>query len=130
MPALPSMIGTSSADTSTNALSMPRPANADMRCSTVETRTPSFSITVAISVLLTLSACAGMAGLPAMSERQNTMPLSTGAGRNTIVTLWPVCSPTPVARTLDLRVRWWIIYVGRAASFARNGRDPHASKFP
>ena len=37
-PALPSMIGTSAAVSSTMALSMPRPANADSRCSTVETR--------------------------------------------------------------------------------------------
>ena len=37
-PALPSMIGTSAAVTSTQALSMPSPANADSRCSTVEMR--------------------------------------------------------------------------------------------
>ena len=35
--ALPSMIGTSAAVRSTNALSMPRPAIADIRCSTVPT---------------------------------------------------------------------------------------------
>jgi hypothetical protein len=40
-PALPSMIGTSLADSSTVALSMPSPASADIRCSTVATRTPS-----------------------------------------------------------------------------------------
>jgi hypothetical protein len=105
VPALPSMIGTSSPETSTNALSIPNPANADIRCSTVETRAPSFSITVAIVVLPTLSACAGMAGLPGRSERQKTMPLSTGAGRSTITTFWPVWTPTPVARTEVLRVR-------------------------
>src|SRR5258706_10217859 len=115
VPALPSMIGTSSPDTSTNALSMPRPANADIRCSTVETRAPSFSITVAIVVLVTLSACAGIAGLPGRSERQKTMPVSIGAGRSTMTTFWPVCTPTPVARTTLLRVRWKIMDRGADA---------------
>jgi hypothetical protein len=38
------MMGISPAVTSANTLSMPRPASADIRCSTVETRTPSFSM--------------------------------------------------------------------------------------
>jgi hypothetical protein len=109
VPALPSMIGTSSADTSTKALSMPSPANAAMRCSTVETRVPSFSITVAMTVLDTYSARAGTPGLPGRSLRQKTMPVSMGAGRNAIVTLWPVCRPTPVARTIVFSVRWRIM---------------------
>ena len=109
VPALPSMIGTSSAETSTNALSMPSPKKADIRCSTVETRAPSCSSTVAMTVLLTLSARAGMAGLPGRSERQKTMPVSMGAGRSAIATLRPVCRPTPVARTVVFRVRWRIM---------------------
>ena len=119
MPALPSMIGTSSAETSTNALSIPSPAKADMRCSTVDTRAPFFSITVAITVLVTLSAWAGIAGLPGRSERQKTMPLSIGAGRNTIVTLLPVCRPTPVARTVVLRVRCRIMGLAYGLSVAQ-----------
>src|SRR5665213_3163930 len=103
------MIVTSSPDTSTYALSTPSPAKADIRCSTVEMRTPSRSITVAIVVLLTFNACAGTAGLPGRSVRQKTIPVSTGAGRSTIVTLRPVCRPTPVARTSDFRVRCRII---------------------
>ena len=109
VPALPSMIGTSSAETSTNALSMPSPANAAMRCSTVEMRVPSFSMTVAMTVLETLVARAGTAGLPGRSVRQKTMPASTGAGRKAIVTFSPVCSPTPVARTIVFSVRWRIM---------------------
>ena len=48
--ALPSMMGTSSAERSTKQLSMPSPARAAIRCSTVETRTPSSPIVVASSV--------------------------------------------------------------------------------
>ena len=33
------------------------------------------------------------------------MPVSIGAGRITMTTFWPVCTPTPVARTEVLRVR-------------------------
>src|SRR5688572_12166441 len=103
------MIGTSSADTSIYALSMPSPKSADMRCSTVDTRAPLRSITVAMVVLLTFVARAGIAGLPGRSVRQNTMPVSMAAGRITMTTFSPVCSPTPVARTVLLSVRCLII---------------------
>ena len=77
---------------------MPSPKKRDMRCSTVETRAPSFSSTVAMRVSTTLCARAGMAGLPGRSERQKTMPVSGAAGRSTSATFSPVCTPTPVAR--------------------------------
>src|SRR5258706_184251 len=125
VPALPSMIGTSSPETSTYALSMPRPAKADMRCSTVETRVPSFSSTVASVVLPTLCARAGMAGLPARSERQNTIPVSMAAGRSAIVTLRPVCRPTPVART-DLHHRVAL----RCGAVQARRDDSHAQCVP
>ena len=49
-PALPSMIGTSPALTSTSALSMPRPARADNKCSTVEIFTSPLCSVVPIMV--------------------------------------------------------------------------------
>src|SRR5687768_17261199 len=129
------MIGTSSADTSIYALSIPSPKSADMRCSTVDTRAPLHSITVAMVVLLTLVARAGIAGAPGRSERQNTMPVSMAAGRITMTTFSPVCRPTPVARTELFRVRCLIIlpiisdrYVGaidgRRAPLAGRGPEP------
>ena len=51
--ALPSMIGTSAAVRSMNALSIPKPAKADIRCSTVPTRAPSCSIVVPSVVSVT-----------------------------------------------------------------------------
>src|SRR5690348_11303024 len=62
-----------------------------------------------MTVFVTFSAWAGIAGLPGRSERQKTTPVSMGAGRRTIVTLRPVCRPTPVARTAVLSVRWRIM---------------------
>src|SRR5687767_5450104 len=98
---------------------MPKPKSADMRCSTVETRAPSCSRTVAMVVVVTLVARAGMAGLTGKSERQKTMPVSTGAGRITITTLWPVCRPTPVARTAVFKVRCLIISLIISDCYAR-----------
>ena len=87
-PALPSMIGTSSAERSTYALSIPKPANADIKCSTVATFAPDcgFSIRVDIRVSFTFRACARTIGLPGKSVRQNTMPVSGAAGRISIST--------------------------------------------
>jgi hypothetical protein len=59
-PALPSMIGTSGADSSTKALSMPSPASADSRCSTVDTVAPPAASVVPSVVSVTLVARAGM----------------------------------------------------------------------
>ena len=58
--ALPSMIGISGASTSMIILSIPKPANAAFKCSTVETRTPcSFTSAVQSIVSRTESAFAG-----------------------------------------------------------------------
>ena len=54
------MIGTSAAETSTIALSIPRPANADSRCSTVETRDSPLPRVVPSMVSPTFSAVARM----------------------------------------------------------------------
>ena len=58
--ALPSMIGNSAASTSTHALSMPSPANADIRCSTVDIRTFPAAKVVAIVVSPTCPTSAGI----------------------------------------------------------------------
>src|SRR5260221_7563665 len=105
-PALPSMIGTSGALSSTRALSMPSPANADSRCSTVETRAPPVPSVVPSVVSPTLAARAGMSAAPGRSVRWNTRPVSGCAGRTVISTLRPVCIPTTVARMLLRIVRW------------------------
>jgi hypothetical protein len=38
------------------------------------------------------------------STRRKTMPVLGAAGRKVISTRWPLCSPTPTARVMDLRV--------------------------
>ena len=43
------------------------------------------------------------------STRRNTMPVSGAAGRSVSSTFWPLCSPTPTARVIDLSVRCWSI---------------------
>ncbi len=57
-PALPSIIGTSGADSSTKQLSMPRPAKADIRCSTVVTLASPLETAVHMVVSRTLIASA------------------------------------------------------------------------
>ena len=64
----PSRMGTSGASRSTQALSMPNPAKADIRCSMVPTLTPSRSRQEHIRVSPTIRAWAGK---------------STGSGRST-----------------------------------------------
>jgi hypothetical protein len=39
------------------------------------------------------------------STRRNTMPVSARRGRSVSSTFWPLCTPTPTARVMDLRVR-------------------------
>ena len=75
------MMGTSSAFNSTIKLSIPNPAQADSKCSTVDTRTPSFSRTEAIRVSPINKAEAGISTMGLRSTRRNTMPLSAAAGR-------------------------------------------------
>ena len=103
----PSRIGTSSAVMSICRLSMPRPAQADIRCSTVCTLAPPDDTVEASRVSVTASAVIGISTGSGRSTRRNTMPASTGAGRSVSSTRWPLCSPTPTARVMDLRVRCW-----------------------
>ena len=75
--ALPSMIGISGPSISTSTLSRPRPAQADIRCSIVETEAgPRSPITVQSSVALTLVCLAWMSwgGMPSMPVRRKTTP--------------------------------------------------------
>src|SRR5262245_13022760 len=84
---------------------MPRPANADMRCSTVATFAPFASSALHSRVSVTRNASAAMSTGTGRSMRRNTMPVSGAAGRRVIATFSPVCRPTPVARITDFRVR-------------------------
>src|SRR5438132_13026134 len=104
-PALPSMIGTSAAESSTTALSTPSPANADSRCSTAETRDSPRPSVVPSTVSRTFSACARMSTGSGRSVRRKMMPSSGPAGRKVIRTFLPVCRPTPVARIEFFSVR-------------------------
>jgi hypothetical protein len=98
------MMGTSSALNSMIALSMPRPANAERRCSIVDTLAPLAAIVVPSVVSPTFAARAGMSTGSSRSVRRNQMPWLAGAGRSAISTFLPVCSPTPVARIEFLSV--------------------------
>ncbi len=104
-PALPSMMGTSGALTSTSALSIPSPAKAESKCSTVETRAPPTTNEVPSMVSPTLSARAGISTGVARSVRRKTIPVSGAAGRTVMSTRLPVCRPTPLARIVFFRVR-------------------------
>jgi hypothetical protein len=102
-------MGTSSPEISTTRLSMPRPAQADIRCSMVCTLgadgSPPALIVEAMRVSHTARAFTGMSTGEARSMRRNTMPWPGGAGRSVSSTFWPLCTPTPTARVIDLRVR-------------------------
>ena len=104
-PDEPSMIGTSGADSSTSRLSIPSPARADIRCSTVWTLAPSRASPVHRVVSHTNSPEAGISTTGSRSTRRNTMPVSGAAGRIVRKTLSPLCRPTPVARITFLMVR-------------------------
>src|SRR5262245_37706991 len=106
------MIGTSGPPTSTYALSMPRPAKADIRCSIVAMREVPTPMHVDSRVSTTDSAVARACIDPAMSAREKTIPLFTAAGRKVIATFAPECRPTPVARTTDFSVRCLIMVAG------------------
>lgn len=99
------MMGISSASTSTYRLSMPSPAQADIRCSTVDTRVPSFCSTEARRVSPIALAVAGISTAGSRSTRVKMMPLPGAAGRNVNVTLRPECNPMPTVLTTDLMVR-------------------------
>jgi hypothetical protein len=99
------MIGTSWEESSIRALSMPRPARADIRCSTVATRTPSLMRVVPSVVSPTSMPSARTSTWGSRSVRRNTMPVFTGAGPRVMRTFSPVCRPTPVARIVFFSVR-------------------------
>lgn len=99
------MMGISSASTSTYKLSMPSPAQADIRCSTVDTRAPSFCSTEARRVSPMALAVAGISTAGSRSTRVKMMPVPGVAGRNVNVTLRPECNPMPTVLTTDLMVR-------------------------
>ena len=103
-PELPSIMGISEAFTSTITLSTPKPANADIKCSTVATRAPFFSRAEHMRVSLTASGVACISGIPGKSVRLNTIPESIAAGRRVNSTFTPLCNPTPVALTFFFRV--------------------------
>ncbi|SOY84969.1 hypothetical protein CBM2600_A140415 [Cupriavidus taiwanensis] len=86
-------------------MSMPRPAQADIRCSTVETRAPSFCSTDARRVSPMADAATGISTASGRSTRVKTMPVPAGAGRSVSVTLRPECRPMPTVFTRDLIVR-------------------------
>ena len=100
----PSKIGTSSAVISTYMLSIPKPAHADIRCSTVCTLASPFDSVEAKRVSETAIAETDISTTWGKSMRRNTIPVSGGAGRRVISTRWPLCKPTPTARVRDLRV--------------------------
>ena len=88
---------------------MPRPQQADIRCSMVATlgapASPLGEIVDAIRVSLTALAETRISTGDGRSTRRNTMPVSGGAGRRVSSTLCPLCSPMPTARVIDLSVR-------------------------
>ena len=117
-PALPSMIGTSSAghvDVGVVDAQPAKRATSGARRSR-RARRPS-RCTVAIVVLVTLSACAGSAGCPAGRSGRRRCRCRSGAGRSAIVDLVAGVQAHPVARTAVFRVLWRSI---RSNSAIRN----------
>ena len=115
---------------STIRLSMPSPEQADIRCSTVLTfgapGSPPGDNAVASRVSQTAVALTGISTTCGRSTRRNTMPLSTGAGFSVSSTRWPLCTPTPIARVRDFRVRWASIVP--AFPWLRRGRIAASSR--
>jgi hypothetical protein len=102
----PSRIGTSGPSISIRALVTPVPASAAIRCSTVETVTPS-------SLASRVQSCAGttlchsadtIAFRPTTSVRRNQIPCSAAAGRSTTRAGAPPCRPVPEKAIADFRV--------------------------
>src|SRR6218665_2474877 len=93
----PSRIGTSSAVMSTWRLSMPRPAQADIRCSTVCTLALPCAMVEASRVSVTASARTGMSTGCGRAPPRNTMPVSGCAGRRGNSTPFPPGRPAPPA---------------------------------
>ena len=116
---------------------MPSPASALIRCSIVAMRTLSRPMVVAMRVSTTASAASLMSTGGSRSTRRNTMPVSAAAGRSTRVTLVPLCSPIPTARTSCFRVRCFsmaLFYPSpcalRRAFAGRGTENPARSRLP
>ena len=105
----PSIIGTSGEVRSINALSIPSPHSADIRCSTVCTLTPSFSRQDDNLVSTTEKGFASIETMGFKSTRLKTIPVLGAAGRNVSETFFPVWRPTPVALTRFFNVRCLIM---------------------
>src|SRR5512134_412609 len=73
-------------------------------------------IAVRRSVASTSSTRAGIRGAPGRSTRENTIPVSGGAGRAVTVVVEPVCSPTPCTDAVPASVR-----LGMSVSFPDHG---------
>ena len=105
-PALPSMIGISGPATSTCRLSMPRPASADMTCSTVEMLAPSTFSVDDSRVSPTWWALAGSSDRSGqVGAMEHDAGVRRGAGRSPSSTRAPVWRPTPVVLIGVLSVR-------------------------
>ena len=83
------------------ALSMPKPAQADIKCSTVYTFTPPLEMVEAKRVSVTAVAVIGISTGCGKSTRRNTMPVSGCAGRSVSSTRCPLWRPTPTALVSD-----------------------------
>ncbi|MNL51256.1 hypothetical protein D3C87_1743390 [compost metagenome] len=105
--ALPSMIGISGPSISTSTLSRPRPEQADIRCSMVDTdaelRSP---MTVQSSVALTFVCLAWISwgGMPSMPVRRKTTPELALEGFRQMLAGAPEWTPIPVRVTAARKV--------------------------
>ena len=95
-----------------------------MVCTLGPPGSPPALMVLAMRVSLTAPALTGMSTGVGRSVRRKTMPVSGGAGRSVSSTLWPLCTPTPTARVIDLMVRCWIMarIVGHCAGPRRLSR--------
>ena len=104
------MIGISAESISTYKLSIPKPASADSKCSTVDTLMLSGFIKQVHKVVSpTASGAALISTTGSRSIRRKTIPVFIGAGRRVTCTFSPLCSPTPTVETLSFNVRCLII---------------------
>ena len=106
------MIGTSAADNSTIILSIPKPANADIKCSIVATLVLFLIKVVPRFVSPTDFASAGISTKGSISTLLKIIPMLIPAGLRVIKTFFPVCKPTPVAFivvfiVLCLNITYW-----------------------
>ena len=89
------MIGISSPSISTNKLSIPRPEQADSRCSTVEILFSPICKTLASRVSVINSALPGTGVCSPISRRTKEIPELIGAGFKYKLERLPECKPIP-----------------------------------